>query len=123
MITTDQAFGSDLREVARDHGWNFRHATTVKDATPVLMAEPLPLVVYDGQKGEDDWQPALDYLRRLSSERCILLASPAADPYLWQEVIRRGGFDLFSRSASREEIGRKLSFAWFCMEHSRKQER
>jgi hypothetical protein len=121
-ITTDPTFGASMREVASSCGWRFWEARTVEDALPLLLTEPIPLVVYDGQQG-DAWQPAFGDLRRLDSERCLLLASTAADPYLWQEVIRLGGFDLLSRSASRDEMARKLMFAWFSTENARKQER
>jgi ActR/RegA family two-component response regulator len=122
-ITTDPAFGSSLREVASKCGWKFWQARTVEDATPMLLTEPIPLVIYDGQHGDDDWQRAFGRLRRLSSELCVVLASPVADSNLWQEVIRLGGFDLLSRSAGRDDIVRKLMFAWFCTENARKQER
>ena len=123
VITTDPAFAANMSEIASSFDWNFWQAPTVEDAMPLLLAEPIPLVIYDVQHREDDWQPAFGRLRGLSSERCLLLASPAAGPYLWQEVIRRGGFDLLSRSAARDETARKLAFARFCMENARKQER
>jgi len=121
VISADPAFVANLHEVAANCGWNFRDAPNVGDALPMLLTESIPLVVYDGQES-DEWQPAFDKLRQLDSDRCLLLASPAPNPYLWQEVIRFGGFDLLSRTASRDEVTRKLMFAWFSTENTRKQE-
>jgi hypothetical protein len=123
VITTDPAFGSSMSEIASSFGWKFWQASTIEIAMPLLLAESIPLVVYDGGHGEDNWQPAFSRLRERAPERCLLLASSAADPYLWQEVIRLGGFDLLNRSASRDDAVRRLVFAWFCMESARKQGR
>jgi DNA-binding NtrC family response regulator len=123
VITTDPVFGSSLSEIASSCGWKCRQAPTVENAMPLLLAESIPLVIVDGRYGDDDWQQAFSRLHQLAPERCLLLASSAADPYLWQEVIRLGGFDLLNRSASRDETVRRLMFAWFCTESARKQGR
>jgi len=123
VITTDPIFGSRLREIASSCGWKYWQAPDVENAMPLLLAESIPMVIYDGRNVENDWQPAFDHLHQVAPERCLLLASSAADPYLWQEVIRLGGFDLLNRSASQDETARKLRFAWFFTENARKQGR
>ena len=79
----------------------------------MLVSESNPLIIYDWNLTDDNWWSAFERLNRLGIPTCILLASRVADPYLWQEVIRFGGFDLLPRSAPPDELIGKLRFAWF----------
>jgi DNA-binding NtrC family response regulator len=112
-VSRDAAFCANLRETAASCGWEIRQAGTVEEAIRILMFDPIPLIVYDWNSEDDDWQAALERLNRAGIGASILLASRVADRYLWQEVIRLGGYDLLPRSASKEELIRTLRFAWF----------
>lgn len=113
VISGDAGLYSHLEEVASTCGWKIRRAATVEEAIPIVVSESSPLIIYDWNLTDDDWSSAFERLNGLGVPMCILLASRVADPYLWQEVIRFGGFDLLPRSAPRDELIRKLRFAWF----------
>jgi len=113
VVSGDSALYSNLEELASTCGWKIRLAATVEEAIPIVVSESTPLIIYDWNLTDDNWSSAFDRLNGLGIAMCILLASRVADPYLWQEVIRFGGFDLLPRSAPRDEWIRKLRFAWF----------
>ena len=117
VITADFDFYSRLSEAASGCGWSVRAAFTLGEAVPHVQDGSFPLVVYDCNAA-DDWRVAFDSLRSVNSSVCLVLASRATDPYLWQEVIQAGGFDLISRSAPPDEVTHKLRFAWFWNETS-----
>jgi len=51
----------------------------------------------------------------LSSSRhrpCVLLVSRVVDDYLWNEVVRRGGYDVLSKPLREEEVARAIKLAW-----------
>ena len=117
MITADFDYYSRLSVLATGCGWSVRVASTLEEIIPKVQDGSFPLVVYDCDAA-DDWRAAFDRLRSVNSSACLLLASRVTDPYLWQEVIQAGGFDLISRSAPRDELVHKLRFAWFWNETS-----
>jgi hypothetical protein len=99
-------------------GWKW----TIQLTLPPLSASVLdsidsgrfPLIVYDGDgSGGDRWKEDFLTLRATPGSPCILLASRVFDHYLWEEVIRCGGFDVIAKSAAREQLIRTLRFAWF----------
>jgi len=112
VITTDLDFHAYLSEVVSTAGWSIRAAATVEEAIPETRDRSCSLVIYDCNE-TDDWRGAFDRLRSVNSTTCLLLASRVTDPYLWQEVIDAGGFDVLPRSAPQDELIRKLRFAWF----------
>jgi len=114
VMTADFDYSSHLRVLANGCGWSIRAAATLEEIIPHVQDSSFPLVVYDWNAA-DDWRAAFDRLRAVNSGACLLLASPVADPYLWQEVIEAGGFDLLSRTAPQDELIQKLRFAWFSM--------
>ncbi len=72
-----------------------------------------PLVIYDGDSDDGNWKDALGRIRSGEGAPCVLLASRVRDQYLWNEVVRCGGFDVLTKNAGRERLTRTLRFAWF----------
>ena len=112
VMTADFDYSSHLRVLANGCGWSIRAAATLEEIIPHVQDRSFPLVVYDWNAA-DDWRAAFDRLRSVNSSICLLLASRITDPYLWEDVIQAGGFDVISRSATQDELIRKLQFAWF----------
>lgn len=121
VITRDSDLYSRIREIVS--AWNWRICLRPEPfARPVSgpnIAESFPIVVYDNDSGADNWKEVLARLRATEGDPCILLVSRVFDPYLWNEVIRCGGFDVIAKSAEREQLIRTLRFAWFWKKKSR----
>lgn len=113
VITSDAEYYANLQNIASRRGWTICRNATVEEGIAAVREAPFLIVVYDSNAPNSDWQRAFQRLNALQTPLCILLASRVGDPYLWQEVIRSGGFDLLPRSAPEEDLIRTLRFAWF----------
>jgi hypothetical protein len=74
--------------------------------------------IYDWILEKEDWRVAVDLLAASPGHPCILLASRAVDNYLWEELLRRGGFDVIPRSATVECLAGNIRFACFSLRRS-----
>ena len=114
VITRDTDLCARIREIVSAWKWTTHQQTQLfqRSDSGHLIASDFPIVVYDGESTEGNWKEALLMLKAAESHPCILLASRVFDPYLWNEVIRCGGFDVIAKSAGREQLTRTLRFAW-----------
>ena len=71
-----------------------------------------PVVLYDRDLPGLEWQKAIARLVRASSTPCLILLSDVSDPYLWDELVQHGGFDVLARPFQREEVLAMLDFAY-----------
>jgi hypothetical protein len=110
VITRDSDLYAGIREIVSAWKWNVRCQTDPSDRPGVGNAG---IVVLDGDVTGGNWKDSLTAIRAGGGDPCILLASRVFDPYLWDEVIRCGGFDVITRSEGRERLTSILRFAWF----------
>jgi hypothetical protein len=74
-----------------------------------------PIVIYDSNLPDVDWEWAFERLSALPSQPRILLAAPSIDEELWRNVLRCHGYDVVERAASSEQLGRVVWFAWLSL--------
>jgi hypothetical protein len=55
--------------------------------------------------------PAPDTLLNTAESCCLISLSDVSDPYLWNELVHYGGFDLLARPFEQAEVHRTLAFA------------
>jgi DNA-binding NtrC family response regulator len=120
-VTRDAVFLSHLGLAAAACGWTIRHTSSFVDAAAMLRCGSIPLVVYDRDLTEHDWETVLPQLNAVAPHLCILLASRVADEYLRQAVVRHRGYDILIKSATPEDLTRRLQFAWFWNSRLQKQ--
>jgi hypothetical protein len=113
VITPDDEFYSRLQQIAASCEWHIERTRSIVEAETLVRPEATPMVVYERDPEHPDWRGALRRLSEFPAQPCILLASPVADDYLWQEVIRNHGYDILPKSAPPEKIIHCLKFAWF----------
>lgn len=115
VITRDSDFYAGINEIVSVWKWTVCQQSEIllrPDYGPPI-ARRYSIVIYDGDSTNGNWKEAFVNLKATEGEPCILLASRVFDPYLWNEVIRRGGFDVIVKSAGPEQLMRTLRFAWF----------
>jgi hypothetical protein len=115
LITCDPDLYARVHEVVCAWRWVLHLRT---EPSPVPGSELPGLVILDADladidRPEFDWKAVLTALRSAGHDPCVLLASRVCDPWLHDEVVRRGGFDVIARSASCEQLMSALRFAWF----------
>jgi DNA-binding NtrC family response regulator len=93
------AIASDLaalREVARQEAWRLESCSSIASALVLLAQDPLRVVFLDRDICTAGWRAALAEL--LGYRQCrVVLISPVTDDFLWDEVVRLGGFDVITR--------------------------
>jgi CheY-like chemotaxis protein len=59
-----------------------------------------------------EWRDAVETLSQSRHRPCVLLVSSVVDDYLWNEVVRRGGYDVLSKPLREEDLARAIKLAW-----------
>ena len=94
--------GSDLatlQEVARQEALELESCSSILNAGVLLAQDPLRVVFLDRDICTAGWRSALAAI--LGHRQCqVLLISPVTDDFLWEEVVRLGGFDVITRPLS-----------------------
>jgi DNA-binding response OmpR family regulator len=110
-ITADIENEIGLRRIAADNGWRVASARTSQEAIAAMESHEYALVICDRDLPGEDWREVLWRLTSLSQRTCILLASPVADEYLWNEVIQHRGYDVLTKPYRYDELKRAITFA------------
>ncbi|HWE48802.1 MAG TPA: hypothetical protein VG273_03385 [Bryobacteraceae bacterium] len=119
LITGDEDLYTSVRDAAGHCGIEVHRASTVDRALSVLEGFQPGLVIYDWLPEAGDWEAAVDLLAAQPEHPCILLASGIGDKYLWEELVRHGGFDIMPRSATADQLVGCLRFASFSLRLTR----
>jgi DNA-binding NtrC family response regulator len=79
----------------------------------IALAQQLiaPVILFDRDWPETEWRIAIEKLAALPHGACIILMSGVADDYLWQELIRRGGYDVLAKPLRTDAAARALKLA------------
>lgn len=113
----DRAAVSDCAQAI---GWKLKLLETVDQALSVATSEPVALIIVDRDLSENDWRTSVQNLANTVSTPCVLLASSVVDPYLFQELVKRGGFDVVPKPIQSKELVRlgRLAFRYWRNQHT-----
>jgi hypothetical protein len=81
------------------------------DLTSLHFNRPVSVILYDREL-PGRWQQAVALLAELSWQPSVILLSLVNDQYLWEEVVRQGGYDVLPKTAKAEDITRLLRAAY-----------
>jgi FixJ family two-component response regulator len=73
------------------------------------------VILLDRDWPETDWRIMVQNLAASPHQACVVLMSGVADDYLWQELVRRGGYDILTKPLRAEDVSRvvKLALAYW----------
>jgi FixJ family two-component response regulator len=103
----DRASLSSLEE--HDH-WQV-HIEDNPSLTALSKLES-PIIIWDRDLTGGDWRNIVHALASLPQRPCVLLLSRVVDDYLWNEVVRVGGYDVLSKPLKEAEVVRVVRLAW-----------
>lgn len=86
-------------------------ANSCEEAFSVANQLVAPVVLLDRDWPGTEWKTAVQKLASSPNPACVILVSNAADVYLWQELIRRGGFDVLSKPLRADKVERVVRLA------------
>lgn len=92
--------------------WSVIEAENRTEAVRRLKEKEVSIVLCDRDFGDAPWQQTMQELIAARRGVCVILLSGVADQYLWDEVVRLGGFDVLTRPFQREQVISLLMFAY-----------
>ncbi len=101
-----------LSRVASTHGWDLHVASTCGEAWEFLLHFRAPIALCDRDFPGAEWRDVVQMMSSASHLVYPILASRVADDFLWNEVIRHGGYDLVATPLKEEDVVRAIRLAW-----------
>jgi|SRR5579871_5638185 len=101
-----------LRAAGSARDWEVTLAASYPEAHGLLEKTESPVVLCDRDLPQQDWWSAVESLAACPHRACILLVSKVADDYLWNEIVRRGGYDVLSKPLQQDELERAVRLAF-----------
>jgi FixJ family two-component response regulator len=95
-------------DVCQKNAWNVHFAAQV-DEDRLLRPN---IILLDRDLTESGWRESMIALAESSPGACIMLASQVMDGYLWNEVVRHGGYDVLAKPLREPDVSRALRLAW-----------
>jgi DNA-binding NtrC family response regulator len=111
-ITPDTRLYSSLQYAANEQGWTVRWASSINVAITILACRTIPVVLYDSCEGLEDWTEAIDRLKMLPDNPCVVLAAGKVNENLWRYALGLRAYDVVCRTGKPEELFTTLRFAW-----------
>ena len=102
----------ELLGVCGRNGWNLLFAGTLAEALTVQDKVGAPVILCDRDLPGNGWRSTVERLASSPHHACVILVSAVADTYLWNEVVRTGGFDILSKPFREEDVARTVRLAW-----------
>lgn len=106
---------ADRRELAgicSRKGWDLLFASTLEEARTLRDKVNAPVILCDRDLPSNGWRSAVEGLASSPHHACVILVSAVVDTYLWNEVVRTGGFDVLSKPFREEDVARSVMLAW-----------
>jgi FixJ family two-component response regulator len=100
-----------LQALLHDTKWSVARALSWNEVSRFCESAAHPVVLVDRHFQGSNWQSTVSSLLDPAANRCVILLSDVSDPYLWNELVQQGGFDVLARPFERHEVLRALAFA------------
>jgi CheY-like chemotaxis protein len=111
LMSSDDEDSRLLAAVGEQNGWRVVFADTVSGARTVLDQGSLPVILCDRKLLGTEWRTSISVLSGPPRPACVILVSVAVDTYLWNEVVRAGGYDVVSKPLRAEDVTRAIRLA------------
>jgi DNA-binding NtrC family response regulator len=103
---------SALEELAPGAKWQLRFSNTPQDAVALLCRDSFAIVLCDRDLPGTNWRSAMEKVKLAAPSASIVLVSGVSDEYLWQEVVKYGGFDVLMKPFLPDPLRRRIDGAW-----------
>jgi FixJ family two-component response regulator len=100
-----------LADVCALHPWDLHFTSTFEEAWAVLNHLKAPLVLCDRDCPGAEWREVVQRMASSAHRACVILLSGVVDDYLWNEVNRKGGYDVLSKPLREDDVVRSVKLA------------
>lgn len=101
-----------LTEICSRNRWHLLFTETCEDARIALHQLKAPVILCDRDLSGRGWRETVEDLASSPHRACIILVSEVVDTYLWNEVVRTGGYDVLSKPLREDDVVRAVRLAW-----------
>ena len=101
-----------LAGICNRNGWYLRYADTCEEARAALDKLKAPVILCDRDLPGKGWRETVEGLASSPHRACIILVSGVLDAYLWDEVLRTGGYDVLYKPLREDDVVRSVRLAW-----------
>ena len=101
-----------LTGICRRNCWHLLFADTPEQARSALDKVKAPVILCDRDLPGKGWRETVGDLASSSHRACVILVSGVVDTYLWDEVVRTGGYDVLSKPLREDDVVRVVRLAW-----------
>ena len=101
----------NLQALLHNTKWSVERAISWSDVSSFCNRVVNQVVLLDRHFQGSDWRRSLSSLPNPAANRCLILLSDVSDPYLWNELVQHGGFDVLARPFESSALFRTLVFA------------
>jgi DNA-binding NtrC family response regulator len=82
-----------------------------EEACAVANELTAPVILFDRDWAGSEWKTVVECLAVSPHRACVILMSSVSDDYLWQELIRRGGYDVLPKPLQADNVARLVKLA------------
>jgi len=100
-----------LTSIADQESLQVHFAESRVEAWDAMTRLDSPVILYDRDWPGAEWRSTVQTFASSPQRSCVILASCVADDYLWQELIRYGGYDLLAKPFQTGDLRRALTLA------------
>jgi ActR/RegA family two-component response regulator len=101
-----------LAGICNRNGWYLLYADTCEEARAALEKLKAPVILCDRDLPGKGWRETVEGLASSTHRACIILVSGVLDAYLWDEVVRTGGYDVLYKPLREDDVVRSVRLAW-----------
>ena len=110
-LVVDERERSLLANLADQERWDLHFVPSFEVARRISDELSAPVLVYDRDWPGTDWRSAVQLFAAAPHQACVILASSVVDEYLWEEVVRQGGYDVVAKPLRAPEVARVIKLA------------
>lgn len=111
-LVMDERDRETLSNLKGHSQWQVRLEDPCEPSWTALSQLGSPIILWDRDLPCGDWRDSVHQLSALPHRPCVLLLSRVIDDYLWNEVVRCGGYDVLSKPLREVEVARAVRLAW-----------
>jgi len=100
-----------LASICSRNRWHLLFTDTCEDARLALHKLQAPVILCDRDLPGRGWRETVEDLASSPHRACIILVSEVVDTYLWNEVVRTGGYDVLSKPLREDDVVRAVRLA------------
>jgi DNA-binding NtrC family response regulator len=91
--------------------WEVHFAESCEQVSALASRLVAPIILLDRDWPGMEWRTAVQGFAALTHHACVVLVSGVDDAYLWEELVRSGGYDILPKPIEADDVSRVMKLA------------